>query len=382
MSTIPAEPPTNSLLPAFAGASATFSGLGLARFAYVPLFPAMVSAGWVSGGEAGLLGALNLAGYLIGVLVARRIAQRIGTTRALDLGMVLVVLAFAGCGWNGGAAWLAACRCLAGIAGGILMVVAGPAVQGSVAPNRRGLAGGILMTGVGTGCVVGAFGVPALLSAGVAATWLGLAALVLVLWLVARQVWPDAPVTITKDALPAGTATLVLSYGFSAAGFVPHMVYLSDFAVRGRGLPLTYGAATFLAFAIGGLTGPLLGGRVADRVGSLTAYRIWLLLQVAAVALAFVPSGPALLLSAFLGGFASVGLTAVTLARARDLAGPAVGAIWARTTAAFALAQAVTGLLMAPLFARTGSHELLFAVALALSIAALAPVLGRQGRPA
>ena len=42
-----------SLGPAFAGAAATLSGIGLARFAYVPLFPVMVAAGWVSGAEGG-----------------------------------------------------------------------------------------------------------------------------------------------------------------------------------------------------------------------------------------------------------------------------------------------------------------------------------------
>ena len=36
---------SSSLKPAFAGAAATLSGIGLARFAYVPLFPAMVAAG-------------------------------------------------------------------------------------------------------------------------------------------------------------------------------------------------------------------------------------------------------------------------------------------------------------------------------------------------
>ncbi|MEY3729293.1 MAG: hypothetical protein RLZZ57_49, partial [Pseudomonadota bacterium] len=51
---------------ALSGTAATCTGIGLARFAYVPLFPAMVSAGWVDGAEAGLLGALNLTGYLLG----------------------------------------------------------------------------------------------------------------------------------------------------------------------------------------------------------------------------------------------------------------------------------------------------------------------------
>jgi hypothetical protein len=55
---------TWSLTPPFAGTAATFSGIGLARFADVPLYPAMVAAGWVTGPEGGFLGATNLAGYL------------------------------------------------------------------------------------------------------------------------------------------------------------------------------------------------------------------------------------------------------------------------------------------------------------------------------
>src|SRR4051794_5055200 len=103
-------PVPSSLRPAFAGAAAILSGIGLARFAYVPLFPAMVAAGWVTGAEGGFLGAVNLAGYLIGVLGGRTLAGRFGTARALDAGMGLAALAFAACAWNGGVIWLALWR--------------------------------------------------------------------------------------------------------------------------------------------------------------------------------------------------------------------------------------------------------------------------------
>src|SRR5262245_64622394 len=146
----------SALRPAFAGAAATLSGIGLARFAYVPLFPAMVAAGWVTGPEGGLLGATNLAGYLIGVLGGRTLAARLRTARALDGGMGLAALAFAACAWNSSLAWLAFWRMVAGLAGGILMAIAGPAVQGAVAPARRGEGGGIVVTGVGGGLVAAA----------------------------------------------------------------------------------------------------------------------------------------------------------------------------------------------------------------------------------
>ncbi|HYY84698.1 MAG TPA: YbfB/YjiJ family MFS transporter, partial [Beijerinckiaceae bacterium] len=113
-----AEATTDSFLrPALAGAAATFSGIGLARFAYVPLFPAMVGAGWISGAEGGFLGAVNLSGYLAGVLGGRRLAMRVGTAAALDLSLALAALSFAAGAWNGGLAWLALWRAGAGVAG-------------------------------------------------------------------------------------------------------------------------------------------------------------------------------------------------------------------------------------------------------------------------
>ena len=72
---------------ALAGAAAACAGNGIARFAYVPIFPAMVTAGWVDGGQAGLLGAGALAGYLAGILAGRATARRLGVPATLDLGM-------------------------------------------------------------------------------------------------------------------------------------------------------------------------------------------------------------------------------------------------------------------------------------------------------
>src|SRR3954453_709954 len=159
-------PSPSSLSPAFAGAAATLSGIGLARFAYVPLFPTMVAATWVTGAEGGFLGAVNLTGSLIGVLGGRALAQRLGTAWALDVGMGLAALAFAACAWNGGVVWLAIWRTVAGVAGGCLMALAGPAVQGAVTPAQRGVAGGIVITGVGGGVIIASPVGPMFLPAG------------------------------------------------------------------------------------------------------------------------------------------------------------------------------------------------------------------------
>ena len=49
-----------------AALSANLVGIGLARFGYTPLIPALIAAGWFTPSAAVYLGAANLAGYLAG----------------------------------------------------------------------------------------------------------------------------------------------------------------------------------------------------------------------------------------------------------------------------------------------------------------------------
>ena len=77
---------------AVAGLCASLVGIGLARFAYTPLIPALISAKWFSASDVIYLGAANLAGYLAGALLARPIAARFGATRSLRGMMVLATL--------------------------------------------------------------------------------------------------------------------------------------------------------------------------------------------------------------------------------------------------------------------------------------------------
>jgi len=363
---------TWSLTPAFAGAAATFSGIGLARFAYVPLFPAMVAAGWATGPEGGFLGATNLAGYLIGVLGGRGLAARLSTARALDAGMALVSLAFIACAWNGGVAWLALWRLVAGLAGGALMALAGPAVQGAVAPAQRGTGGGIVMMGVGGGVMAASLLIPSLLAAGLSVTWLALGVLVIGLWILANPRWPRTPIAVAEITASRITGlALILIYGLAGAGMVPHMVYFVDYAVRGCNLDPHLAALMWLLFGIGAICGPLAGGRVADLWGAARTLKICLAIQLIAVALALSSSVTSLVISALLGGFAGLGITAIVLARARELAGPQAGILWVRATAIYALAQATTGFALVPLFAYTASYTVVFGTCVAVSMAAL-----------
>ena len=84
---------------------------------------------------------------------------------------------------------------------------------------------------------------------------------------------------------------------------VPHMVYFVDYAVRGCHLDPPLAALMWLLFGLGAICGTLAGGRVADLWGAAWSLKLWLALQVTAVALALNASVTSLVVSAMLGGF-------------------------------------------------------------------------------
>src|SRR5215470_8593055 len=88
-----------------AGLCASLVGIGLARFAYPPLLPAMIAAGWFAPAAAVYLGAANLAGYLGGALVAGRLAARLGAGAVLPAMMVVASAAFFACAKPFSIAW-------------------------------------------------------------------------------------------------------------------------------------------------------------------------------------------------------------------------------------------------------------------------------------
>ena len=238
---------------------------------------------------------------------------------------------------------------MAGVAGGLLMALAGPATQASVPPARRGTAGGLVIAGVGIGIATGAVAVPALLAAGVSATWLGLAALVALLWAFAHPHWPRMALTGVAaarldPALRGPARLLTLTYALHAAGMVPPMVYLADLAARGRGLGVGIGAATWLVFGLAGMAGGIFSGRATDRLGGRATLRLWLLIQAVALALALPPWAGLVLPAAAASGFAAVGVTTVTLTVGREIAGLQATALWVQCTAAFAVTQTAGGL--------------------------------------
>jgi predicted MFS family arabinose efflux permease len=373
------------------GLCAILVGIGLARFAYSPLIPALIEASWFSAAETGYLGAANLAGYLAGALLAARIADRTGTAPALRAMMVLAAATFFASAFPIDFWWYAGWRFAAGLAGGVLMVLAPTAALAQVPASRHGLAGGIIFAGVGFGIVLSGTLVPPLLRAGLAPTWHALGGLTLILTALALPGWRRRAIGILParqrqaPLRPNRTLTaILLVYALCAVGLVPHMVFLVDFVARGLGRGIDAGALIWVVFGLGAVLGPMAIGHIADRAGFARTLRIGLVVLASSVGLiAVVADLWALIVSSLLAGAFVPGTVALVLGRLRELLAEAPEqqrTAWGYATIAFSVGQAAAAYAFAFVFAQTGSALILFALgAGALAIALAINVVGDRG---
>lgn len=371
---------------AIAGLCATLVGVGLARFAYAPLLPALIEAGWLASGEAAYLGAANLVGYLAGAVGAARLVRLVPLGPLLRGAMLLTALTFLACALDLGFAWFLPWRFLSGATGGVLMVAAAPAVLAAATPARRGRMAGLMFAGVGLGIVAGGTLLPWLLRGGPALAWavLGLAALLLTC--VAWRGWPEGPPPASaaeRSGSRPGWPVLatVLIYAVGALGLVPHMVFLVDFIARGLGLGIATGSLVWVVFGLGAIAGPVLAGWLGDRLGFGRALALALALQLGAVLVPLVaPRLAPLALSALVVGAFTPGMPTLVLGRLQEVTrdGPPA---WGLATTAFAVAQAGGAYGLSWIYASTGRYDLLFGAGVAALAAALALAVATRRGP-
>ncbi|WP_234686027.1 YbfB/YjiJ family MFS transporter [Bradyrhizobium monzae] len=374
-----------------AGLCATLVGIGLARFAYTPLLPAVVGAHWFGASAAAYIGAANLAGYLAGALLAHPMLKVSSAASLIRTMMLLASAAFFACAFPVSFAWFFSWRLASGFAGGVLMVLAAPTVLSHVAPSRRGLAGGVIFTGVGVGIAASGSLVPLLLDLGLKQAWMGLGTLAFVLTAIAWSGWPKAP----PPALPIRTRAprralplwlLYIEYGLNAVGLVPHMLFLVDFVARGLGQGVQAGAHYWVLFGVGAIVGPLLTGQLADRIGPRNALRVAYALQAFAVGLPALHLGTAgLMLSSLVVGAFTPGIVILVLGRVHELVPhdhASQKVAWSVATTSFAVMQALAAFGLSLVFQSSGGdYRLLFLIGTAALALAFVLELGLGNRP-
>ncbi len=355
---------------AVSGLLAMFLGIGIARFGYSPLVPALVAAHWYSASAAFWLGAVNLLGYFVGAALMRMFRGNLAAKPAILLLMAITALALFASAVQAGPLWFGLWRLVSGVTGGVLMVLMAAAVVGRAPAAQKGRVGGITFAGMGSGITASALLIPPLLAHGLVFTWMALGAVGVAATIIVALLMPPATITAAPpstgaDRMRPPVRRLVIAYALAALGFVPHMLFWASFVAIGLHRGVAAGAAVSAWLGIAAALGPVILGRVADRFGFLATLAAgYLVMAVAAALPLFTDATPALDLSAF--GVGAVGLGSVMLA-AGAIAGlvPAhrLAATWGAATMAYAVTQALTAAGFSSLFHATGSFLVLFAIA-------------------
>jgi predicted MFS family arabinose efflux permease len=328
-------------------------GLGLGRFSYALVLPAMqAQLGW-SFTIAGALNTANATGYLIGAPLAAGATRRVGERRSFLLAMVATTLALLGSAGTGNLFVLVVLRLMAGVSGAVCFVAgAGLAAQAgsSVSRTRATLLLGLYFAGSGVGIVLSGLLVPVALAIGTwKAAWLTLGGLSLLCLAVAVPAVRAVP-----EAAPSASAgeqdrpqlrslsALLGAYGLYGAGYIAYMTFIVA-ALRGAGAGNTEITLFWTVLGTSGVAAAFVCGPLLSALRPRTGIAFVLLMLAVGAAIPVLVYGPlAALVSAALFGttFFTV-VTAVTSAACCILPQHQWTTAIAVLTTAFALGQCI-----------------------------------------
>ncbi len=336
--------------------------MGIGRFVYTPILPAMAAGLDLTASQAGLIASANFLGYLLGALAAS--TPRLPGSRRAWLVGALVASALT-TGLMGAAAGLPvflALRFLGGLASAFVMVFASSLVLDRLAGAGRPDLAAVHFAGVGSGIALSTLLVAALSGADWRILWLASgAAALLAIPAVAAFVPPEpgarrGAAATAPLALSRPLVALIAAYGLFGFGYVITATFLVAIV---REAPELRAVEPVIWLAVGLAAAPsiALWNRVAARIGTMPAFALACLLEAVGVALSVLAAGAvaALLAAAFLGG-TFVAITAIGLVGARSLSRSDPRQVVALMTAAFGAGQIVGPVLAGLMVDRSGSY--------------------------
>ena len=385
---------------------AVFGGLGLARFGYTSILPAMQDSLKLTNTQTGELQSWNLVGYLLTVFFAGILATRYGPRLVISISLLIVALAMMATGLFPvfDAARLG--RFLAGVGGAGANVPAMALVSAWFGTKRRGVAAGIAVAGSSIGLMVTGPLVPAILNQygaeGWRISWYVLGALAFVVFVLCVLFLRNRPdemgLTPVGDSAAESDqrraeqtasslnwalvyrsrtlwhlAAIYFAFGFS---YIIYSTFFVRYLVKEGGFNASEAGALWLQIGIATTISGFIWGSVSDRWGRRAA----LLGVFALQGLAFLVFG---LSRAWLAVYLSSALFAVTAwsipALMAALAGDLFGARLAPTvlgllTIVFGIGQAIGPYLAGAIADATQSFAPAF-----ISAGIVALVLGAGG---
>jgi len=290
----------------------TASALGLARFAYGLLVPAMrAELGWTLA-QAGALTTANGLGYLVGAVATAPVARRLGVTVTFRLGMVFTAASLAATAATSSYPLLLLARAAAGVAGAFVFIAGGVLASRAAARMRSAVPLTIYFAGAGLGIAVSGVVLPPLLGHDPGRwplAWGGLAAAAglatVVSWTAARDssaAREDASAAATLFDLRAVRRLwrIAAAYLLFAAGYIAYITFLSAYLAAHHASTLQV-AVTWAALGIAGMAAPALWSRPVSTWPGAAALAASLAGISAASAVALISAAPAVVAGSAVG---------------------------------------------------------------------------------
>lgn len=342
--------------------------LGLSRFAYALLLPAMrADLGWTYV-EAGSLNTANGAGYIVGALLAAWIASRWGTARTFLAGFAVSVLVLLLTAAPTRFSVLFALRTVGGISTAITFILGAglaAAICPTKNPRRRGALVGLYVAGASLGLLSAGATIPLILRNGVhlwPEGWLVLGLLGLagfpIAWRAARNI--SLPVGGSMAMLERREfrklAPTLAGYGLFGAGYVGYMTFIIALLQKQGGSNEQMAWFWFVLGVVSAVSTFLWGrvlGHFHDGRGAAIVFAMSML---GALPVLISSSSIAMFLSAILfGGSFLAGPAAATIVAQRQLRPSSWTAAISLLTVAFAFGQAVSPIIAGAISDAAGS---------------------------
>ncbi|HEX3046642.1 MAG TPA: MFS transporter [Bacillota bacterium] len=369
------------------GTLAVFGALGLARFGYSTILPAIQSNLNLNNEQAGRLATFNLAGYLLMSGIGGALASRYGARLVVTLGLALAGLGMLFSGWAQSFTTLLVWRCVTGIGSGAANIAVMGLWAAWFTAKRRGLASGIAVSGSSLALIGTGLAVPQLLTLYGAGAWrtcwfiFGAITLVLAIssFLLIRnhpkdsglnpvgteaQASQPAPVSQSAGKKPSlrqvyrswpvwRLGLVYIAFGFS---YIIYMTFFIKHLVADSGYSQTAAGGLFMTMGWFSLLCGFLWGSVSDRIGRRQTLLIIYLIHTVAFA-AFGGSNPTLLtISAILFGLTAWSIPAIMAAICGDLMGPGLApAALGFITLFFGIGQALGPVIAGAIADKAGS---------------------------
>ncbi|TWA84444.1 putative MFS family arabinose efflux permease [Azospirillum brasilense] len=341
--------------------------MGVGRFAFTPILPAMQAATGLGTDAAGLLASLNYLGYFLGALGVGLVPQGAARTAVFRTALIASVTSTAGMGFTDDLTAWAVLRFVSGLASAGLFILGIAMTLDALARAGRESWTGWLYTGVGLGIASSGLFVAVMgdrLGWRGDWLWLGLACLGFgtLSWL-----WVSDPPRESRHAaarsMPAPTLRpsapmilLTLAYFLEGAGYIVTGTFLVAIL---KTMPETapLGAAAWMVTGLAAMPSGIVWAAAGRRLGLWRALILAHVVQTVGILLPITGSPAAALLSAVLFGGTFVGIVTLSFTLGRHLSGGASARVIGALTAVYGLGQIIGPVPAGLVVARTGNFD-------------------------